>query len=68
MEKSKLLVICLPFYLYVKGLWKTNQIVTFGILRNTNFKYWNHCGFLELDSGHAIDIQYNWNSPLASVS
>ena len=29
--------------------WKTHQVVTFGISRNTDFKYWKHCGFLVLD-------------------
>ena len=35
--------------LRVIWLWKTNQVVTFGISRNISFKYWNHCGFLVLD-------------------
>ena len=36
----------------VTWFWKTDQIVIFGVLRNTNFKYWNHCDFLVLDCSH----------------
>ena len=28
---------------------KRDQIVTFGISGNANFKYWNHSGFLVID-------------------
>ena len=32
--------------------WRADQIVTFGISRNTDFKYWNHCGSFVLDCSH----------------
>ena len=34
-------------------IWKTHQIVTFGILRNADFKYSSHCSSLMLDCSHA---------------
>ena len=37
----------------VTWFWKTHQIVTNEISRNTNFKYWSHHGSLMLDYSHA---------------
>ena len=39
--------------LYVTWFWKTNRDVTFGISRNTEFKYSSHCSSLVLDCSHA---------------
>ena len=39
---------------YVCDLILSNrQVVTFGISRNTNFKYLSHCSSLVLDCSHA---------------
>ena len=38
---------------FVTWFRKTDQVVTFGILRNTVFKYSNHCSCLVLDWSHA---------------
>ena len=38
---------------FVTWLWKTDQVVTFGISRNTNFKYLSYCSSLVLDCSHA---------------
>ena len=35
--------------IYVTWFWKTDQVVTFGISRHTDFKYWSHCCTLVLD-------------------
>ena len=40
-------------YLNVTQFWKTDQDVTFGISRNTDFKYSSHCSSLVLDCSHA---------------
>ena len=40
-------------YVYVTGFWKTVPNRTFGISRNTNFKYSWHCISLVLDCSHA---------------
>ena len=47
--------------IYVTWFWKTDQDVTFGITRNTDFKYSSPCISL------VLDILYNWNSHLASI-
>ena len=39
--------------LYVTWFWKTDLVGTFGILRNTDFKYSSHCSSLMLDCTHA---------------
>ena len=39
--------------IFVTEFWKTDQVVTFGILRNTDFKYLSHCNSHVLDCSHA---------------
>ena len=47
---------------------KTDQVVTFGISRNSDFKYSSHCSSNSLVLDVATpDILYIWNSLLASV-
>ena len=50
---SLIFVNCRYISPFVTWLWKTDQVVTFGISRNTNFKYSSHCSSLVLDSSHA---------------
>ena len=46
--------VCVYICTYVCELiWKTNQVVTFGISRNTDFKYSSYCGSLVLDCSYA---------------
>ena len=52
------LTIVMYTYLKCDLLWNINWIVTFGILRNTNYKHWNHCSFLMLDCSHARYTTY----------
>ena len=42
--------------IYVTLFWKTDQVVTFGISRNTDFKYLIHCCSLVLVCSHAIYV------------
>ena len=50
--------------IYVTVSAKTILNSTFGIMRNTILKHWNHCSFHVLDFSCA-DLQYNWSSYLA---
>ena len=51
--------------LFVTWFSKTDQVVIFGISRNTNFKYWSHCSF---DCSHArYTVWLEWNSLLAGI-
>ena len=40
-------------YVYVTSFWKTDHIVTIGISKIADFKYWSQHGSLMLDSSHA---------------
>ena len=37
---------------YVTRFWKTDQVVTFSISRNTDFKYWMGCGSPMVQCSH----------------
>ena len=51
--KYKHIVTWVCAYVYVTCFWKTDQGVTFGILRNIDFKYSSLCSSLVLDCSHA---------------
>ena len=55
-ESTQVLPVIICMYIAIilfDLIWKTNQIVTIGISRNTNFKYWSHHGSFAIDFSHA---------------